>query len=73
MTDEFVKTQIVFSVDKTYAHLHSADICKGIKPGVERDEAFKKAVETVEKLGYEKTDYEIETIDGGCTQYFKKI
>lgn len=69
---EFIKANLFISQDSKTAYIHSHDVVGHIEDLSDRDDAFNEAVSVIESLGWESTDCELETIEGGCTQHFKK-
>jgi len=68
-SQEYIKSQIIYAQDGSFARLHSVDICDHLKQGVDRDEAFNEAIEYASTF-LDKTFNHTETIDNGsnCTQ-----
>lgn len=70
-SNEFIKSKLAVSQDGLTAYIHSYDVCNHINDLSDRDEAFNEAIDVITSAGWIPTESELETIEGGCTQYFK--
>lgn len=67
----FIKSQLFVTQDGKTSYIHSADICSGILDLSDKDNAFNEAVSYLISIGWNATELEMDSVDGGCTQYFE--
>ena len=72
-SEDFIKSKIYYSKDKTIASIDSIDICNHLTEAVDRDEAFSEAVEFVTEYleEYSVGEYS-EDGNNGCSQTWTK-
>lgn len=72
-SEDFIKSKINYSKDKSVAAIDSVDICNHLTEAIDRDEAFNEAVEFVTEYLKEYSVGEY-TEDGnnGCSQTWRR-
>lgn len=72
-SEDFIKSKINYSKDKSIASIDSVDICNHLTDSVDRDEAFSEAVDFV--TGYLEEyliDEYSEDENNGCSQIWRR-